>query len=115
MNKITRAVLAGFAGLLLLCGTSPNGEAQQPETGVVTTFAPVVNKVSPSVVSINTTKTIRIPRGLRDFFGMPGAGAGQERQRGLGSGVIVSEDGYILTNRHVIDSADEVVVHRANQ
>ena len=81
----------------------------------MTTFAPIVNKVAPSVVSINTSKTVRIPRGLRDFFGMPGPGAGQEREQGLGSGVIVSEDGYILTNRHVVESADEIVINLSNQ
>ena len=58
---------------------------------------------------------MRIPRGLRDFFGMPGPGAGHERERGLGSGVIVSEDGYILTNRHVVETADEITVRLSNQ
>ena len=115
MNKMMRAGCAGvvFLGLLSVW----LAEAQQPELAptMVTTFAPVVNRVAPSVVSINTSKTVRIPRGLRDFFGMPGPGAGQEREKGLGSGVIVSEDGYILTNRHVIDNADEIVVHLADQ
>ncbi|MCX6966190.1 MAG: Do family serine endopeptidase, partial [Verrucomicrobia bacterium] len=83
--------------------------------GVMTTFAPIATKVAPSVVSINTSKTVRIPRGLRDFFGMPGPGGGRERERGLGSGVIVSEDGYILTNRHVVESADEITVRLADQ
>ena len=104
-----------MVGLTMLLGLQ--AVAQQPETasGMPMTFAPVVTKVAPSVVSINTSKTVRIPRGLRDFFGMPGPGAGRERERGLGSGVIVSEDGYILTNRHVIDAADEIVVHLADQ
>jgi len=114
MNRIMRAGWAGFAGLILLLGQGSPVAAQTSEpplvSGGFTTFAPVVNKVSPSVVSVHTAKTVRIPRGLRDFFGMPGPGAGRERERGLGSGVIVSEDGYILTNRHVIEAADEISV-----
>ncbi|MCX6967365.1 MAG: hypothetical protein NTZ46_06205, partial [Verrucomicrobia bacterium] len=73
MNRIPRAGWAGFAGLTLLLGL--NLEAQEPvatPVGVMTTFAPIATKVAPSVVSINTSKTVRIPRGLRDFFGMPG-------------------------------------------
>ena len=81
--------------------------AQAPPALTGLTFAPVVEKTAPSVVSIHTSKTVQMPRGFRDFFG---PGGGQERERGLGSGVIVSEDGYILTNRHVIDAADEISI-----
>lgn len=103
-----------FVGLAFgLWWAMPPAAAQQKEQtpGVLTTFAPIVDKVAPSVVSIHTSKSVRIPRGLRDMFGMPGPGAGREMQRGLGSGVIVSEDGFILTNRHVIDAADEISIH----
>ncbi len=72
----------------------------------LTSFAPIVEKVAPSVVSIHTSRTVRVPRMLRDFFGSPNAGVTQ----GLGSGVIVSRDGYILTNNHVTDGADDVYV-----
>jgi len=115
MNRITRAGLAGMIGMAVFSIWLAEAQQPEPPVGMLTTFAPVVNKVAPSVVSINTSKTVRIPRGLRDFFGMPGPGAGRERERGLGSGVIVSEDGYILTNRHVIDAADEIVIHLADQ
>ena len=111
--KITRAAWAGVVGFALIFG--PVLQAQPPsaegQPGVLTSFAPIVEKVAPSVVSIHTSKTVRIPRGLREFFGMPGEGAGREQERGLGSGVIVSEDGYILTNRHVIEAADEISIH----
>jgi serine protease Do len=76
-------------------------------SGAVTSFASVVERVGPSVVSIRTTKTERIPKALRDFFGFPGS----ETTQGLGSGVIVSPDGYILTNNHVTDGADEMIVN----
>lgn len=95
---------------------------------VITSFAPVVKQVSPSVVTISTTqkgKRVQM-RGnpfmedpfLNRFFGGP-MGPGQREFRtpdrqGLGSGVIVSKDGYILTNNHVVEDADEVQVQLAD-
>ncbi|RZL92804.1 MAG: Do family serine endopeptidase [Variovorax sp.] len=69
-------------------------------------------KASPAVVSINTSKAAqRNPRSndpwFRFFFGDQG---GEQPQVGLGSGVIVSADGYILTNNHVVEGADEIEV-----
>lgn len=97
----------------------------QPVTragGLATSFAPVVKQVAPSVVQVYSTSRPRpLARGetpgfgeppFRWFFGPPGAmpDLPSPRQQGMGSGVIVTEDGYILTNNHVVDRADEVKV-----
>ncbi|MAO63965.1 MAG: hypothetical protein CL666_03105 [Balneola sp.] len=78
----------------------------------------IAEKTNPSVVTITTKRTqeVRVVNPFSRFFGNPrDEGQTQERvQRGLGSGVIVSEEGYILTNNHVIDKADEIQVRMMN-
>jgi serine protease Do len=102
-------------------GVSPAAAQGTPPTqsGVVTTFAPVVEKVAPSVVTVFTTQTVSRPAAafqfpddaLRQFFGgqLPQR-QGKQTLQGLGSGVIVSPDGYILTANHVVSGADEIMI-----
>jgi len=90
-----------------------------PEWKQATSFAPVIKRVSPSVVKVvtsgkaenaNAEDLMNNPM-FRQFFGQQGQRRLEmPKKQGLGSGVIVTQDGYILTNNHVIDHASEVKV-----
>ena len=105
----------------------PLDKSPVPRTaGPYSSFAPIVKKVAPGVVRIVITAksaSVSMPEwfGFNDpfwrrFFGdqfggrSPNRQFNTPRQHGFGSGVIVTKDGYILTNNHVVDNADEVKV-----
>ncbi|NOT09401.1 MAG: PDZ domain-containing protein [Gemmatimonadales bacterium] len=89
--------------------------AARPLAELSDAFSAVAEHVRPSVVYIRSerrqqaTRNQSVPRGFEPFFGTPQQ-RGPQIQRGSGSGFIVSNDGYILTNNHVVDGADKVEV-----
>ena len=121
---LAQAVTVGVGLMLAFTALGPERQTATREAVVVREAPPAVApsapgtesyreavvKAAPSVVNIYTAKTVRSPLSedplFRFFYGEPQ----REQATSLGSGVIISEQGYILTNNHVIEGADEIAV-----
>ncbi len=117
-----RPVLLRFVGLLAL-GLPLAGHATLPvavDGEALPTLAPMIERVTPAVVNVNSKTRVRIQNPFandpfyRQFFGIPDVPR-ERMQQSLGSGVVVdAERGFVLTNNHVIDGADEISVTLAD-
>jgi serine protease Do len=113
----SQAYLIGLATCFLIFQFASNLAKAAPES-----FAPLVEIVSPAVVNITTSTTVSAPVGpqgivpegspfedlFRDFQDRNGGKGAPRNSSALGSGFVISSDGYVITNNHVIEDADEI-------
>ena len=120
---VTSALLLAGSALALVTG-NPAGaqvaqnDAQQmaqvvPRAGAPGSFAELTAQLQPAVVNISTRQRIRVQNNVNPFAGTPfeglfgnpgGQGGGTREAQSLGSGFIISPDGYVVTNNHVINA-----------
>jgi serine protease Do len=115
------------AGAAAAANSPSSTAAGSLTTSVRDSYAGVVARVAPAVVTIRSAHRVRAPQQfsflddpfLQQFFGERSRPRSRENrsrvERALGSGVVVASDGYILTNHHVIDGADEISVELSDR
>ena len=126
VSTFASAVL--IAGSLVLPGHSaPETTEAAKAPGMSPGFADLIERVEPSVVTIEVNKTAQPQRSdfggdpraeefMQRFFGFQGQAPAQPRQaQGVGSGFIIDSEGYIVTNNHVIEGADTVTVRLGDE
>ena len=115
------AACSNESGLVSFSTAQPGSQIPaitQGAAAMQNSYADLVSRVSPAVVTIRSTERSRAPQQFpfmddptfREFFGDRVPQESPRRVQGVGSGVIVNSDGYILTNHHVVDGALEIRV-----
>lgn len=143
ISNVPRFLLGFFSCVVLVACWQQTQQPVQAQTTTTTTsnvpialpdFSALVERTSPAVVSVEatmgSTKTSKelsqnpdqdeqMQEFFKRYFGQPGPGspAPQKPRQGtsFGSGFIISPDGYVLTNHHVIEGSDKVVIHLADR
>lgn len=139
-RKFSRFAVVGLALFLVLCSqeksflknlafrvknevVEKDGESLQSALKLQTTLRNVAKSISPAVVNIRTEKNIKVKSPFQDFYNDPffrryfrGPNRRRKRkQQSLGSGFIISPDGYILSNNHVVAGADKITIYLADR
>jgi Do/DeqQ family serine protease len=115
-HRMVTSALLLFIAITGVAAVTDGGDAQP-----MPSLAPVVKRVAPAVVNIRVSQTVaaRSPYAdemFRRFFGLPEMEGGSREVQSAGSGVIVdAEEGYILTNHHVVDGADQILITLLNE
>lgn len=118
MNRLTHTLAPWLFAVFALAMSTVSSAAELPD------FERIVAEHSPAVVKIIVEQSAEqdmaegdqeIPEYLRRFFNFPQNPQGQRPSMGLGSGFIISEDGYIVTNNHVVEGATSVLVRLSDR